>query len=263
MLAAFLITFREALEAVLVIGVIITLLKKLKQPILVREVWWGMIAALITSVAIGYGISELLGGLTDYARELLEGSLMLLAVALLTVMIFWLARQESVAERLRIRVAEKITQQVKLGVAAVAFFSVLREGIETVIFLFAASQLDPVGAFQGFLTGILGAISIGYIFFAGLSCAPLRRFFQITNVLLLLFAAGVAANAIGVLQGIGLLPFGLMELYNLQTALNDHELPGLIFRALFGYNDNPTVLELLVYLTYIVPVGALLWRRTR
>jgi len=167
MIAGFLITLRETLEAILVVGIVLAYLVKTNQPGYRKFVWWGVLFGILVSVAGALILTTLFGGLSGRTEETFEGVLMFIAAGLLTTMILWMAKQgRYVAQELQERVFHEISEQHAVGILALVFFAVLREGIETVIFLGAASRVEETGIL-GPLLGIVIAFIIGWLFFWG------------------------------------------------------------------------------------------------
>jgi len=261
MFSAFLLTFREALEAVLVAGIVSAFLIRIGEQARLRYVWLGGAMGVLAALAAAWGIHNILGELSAHITNIIEGVLMLLAGGLVTIMIFWMLRHERVAANIKAKVHAHISAGQASGIAIIVFLAVFREGTELAIFLFAADRLASNNILAGFIVGIAAAAALGFAFFTGIAKASLKIFFRVTNILLLLFAAGIIAHGIHELQGAGLLQIGMQELFNIQAWLPDKTMPGSILRALFGYNDNPSVLEGIAYLTYIAPVAYFLTRR--
>jgi len=261
MFPSFLLTFREVLEAVLVAGIVTTFLIRIGETARLRYVWLGIAAGVIAALTAAWGIHMTLGELPARIEEIAEGVLMLLAGALITSMIFWMLQQERVAEKIHAKIHAHISTGQAWGIALIVFLAVFREGTELAIFLFATDSLTAGDMLTGVATGMLAAVALGWAFFAGIARASLHTFFRVTNILLLLFAAGIIAHGVHELQEAGLISYGMTELFNIKAVLNDKEMPGNILRALFGYNDNPTLLESAVYIGYILPVGYFLFRR--
>ncbi len=177
-------------------------------------------------------------------------------------------RQRHLAAELRDRVAAQVSRSRRLGLFALVFTAVLREGIETVIFLGAASFASPNSSLLAGLGGIVTAILIGYAMFAGSMKLNVRRFFTITSVLLILFAAGLVAHGIHELQEANLVPTIIEHVWDLNPPVNpdgSHPLlhengyVGSILTSLFGYNGNPSLVEVASWVGYLLFVF-MLWR---
>jgi high-affinity iron transporter len=269
MIASFFITFREALEAALIVGIVLGYLARTGQARYNRIVYLAIGAAVAASFAGAALFNTVAGGFTGRAEQIFEGATMLIGAALLTTMILWMMGQRRVATELRQKVATTVAGAQGSGLFALVFVSVLREGVETVIFLGAASFAATDYSFAGALAGLLVAGLLGYAIFAGSLRLDLRKFFTVTSILLILFAAGLAAQGVHELQEAHVLPVVLEHVWDVNPPLNPngsypllHEngALGSILKALFGYNGNPSLLELVTYLGYLLLVSVL-WRR--
>jgi high-affinity iron transporter len=269
MIASFVITFREALEAALIVGIVLGYLARTKQTRYNAVVYLAIAAAAAASIAGAMLFTRVAGGFTGRAEEIFEGVTMLVGAGLLTTMILWMMKQRNVAAELRDRVASEVAQAQVVGLFSLVFVSVLREGIETVIFLGAASFVSADSNLIGGLVGLLAAAILGYLIFAGSMRLDLRKFFTVTSILLILFAAGLVAHGVHELQEAGLIPLVMEHVWDINPALNpDGSYPllhengfmGSVLKALVGYNGNPSLLEVMSYLGYLVLV-AVLWRR--
>jgi high-affinity iron transporter len=269
MIASFVITFREALEAALIVGIVLGYLARTGQTRYNRIVYLAIGAAVAASVAGAALFNGIAGGFTGQAEQIFEGATMLIGAALLTTMILWMMGQRRVATELREKLATTVAEAQRLGLFALVFVSVLREGIETVIFLGAASFAAADYSLVGALGGLLVAGLLGYAIFAGSMRLDLGKFFTVTSILLVLFAAGLAAHGVHELQEAGLIPVVVEHVWDVNPALHaDGSYPllhengslGSVLKALFGYNGNPSLLELMTYLVYLLLVS-ILWRR--
>ena len=269
MIASFIITFREALEAALIVGIVLGYLAKTNQTRYNRVVYLAIGAAIAASIAGALAFTRIAGGFTGRVEQIFEGAAMLIGAALLTTMILWMMKQRHVAAELRERVAAEVAESHRLGLFALVFVSVLREGIETVIFLGAASFVSAGNSLIGALAGLLAAGVLGYAIFAGSMKLDLRKFFTVTSILLILFAAGLVAHGVHELQEAGIVPVVVEHVWDINPALNPdgsypllHEngLVGSILMTLVGYNGNPSLLEVASYVGYLLLVFGL-WRR--
>lgn len=269
MLPSLLITFRETLEAALVVGIVLGYLARVGQARHKKVVALGVAVGVAASVLGALLFHWLAAGFTGRAEEIFEGVTMLLGAALLTTMILWMMRQSRVAAELEERVAEELSRARRLGLFALVFVAVLREGIETVIFLGAASFAAGGSSLAGAVAGILAAVLLGYAIFVGSLKVSLKQFFAVTNVLLILFAAGLVAHGLHELQEAGVVPVIVEHVWDINPSLqSDGRYPllhedgyvGSILKGLFGYNGDPSLLEVVSYLGYLLLV-ATLWAR--
>lgn len=264
--ASLLITLREGLEAALIISIILAFLSRMGQPKQFRSVWLGTGAAVAASLVAGAIVFWTAGELSGRAEEVFEGTAMLVAVAVLSYMVLWMRKQ---ARSLKAHLEAQVESALKTGstfaMALLAFVVVIREGIETVLFLFSAWRVeeDTVALFLGGLIGLTVAIAIGYLGYKGSRFINLRTFFNVTGVLLVFFAAGLLAHGIHEFQEAGIFPIVLEEVWNTNGVLSEQAGLGSFLKALFGYNGNPELLEVLSYFTYLVGVLWIYFRPAR
>ena len=190
-MGSFVIVLREGFEAALLVGLILGVLNKTGQREHVRAVWTGVAAALATAVVIGAILFAAVGELEGNAEALYEGTAMLLAACVVTWMVFWMRKQaRTLGGHLRSQVSSAIVAGGGFALASVAFIGVAREGLESALFLFASVGDDGVVATViGGSLGALAAVTLGYLFYGGAIRLDLRRFFMVTGVLVIGFAA--------------------------------------------------------------------------
>jgi high-affinity iron transporter len=190
-MGSFVIVLREGFEAALMVGLILGVLRKTGQREHVRSVWIGTIAALVSSAVIGAILFAAVGELSGQAEKLYEGTAMLLAAAVVTWMVFWMRKQaRTLGGHLRSQVSTALIAGGGLALASVAFIGVSREGLESALFLFAS--VGDTGVTQTLIGGGLGAlaaVTLGILFYKGSIRLDLRRFFMVTGVLVIGFAA--------------------------------------------------------------------------
>jgi high-affinity iron transporter len=267
MFQSFIIMFRETLEAALIVGIVLGYLNKSGQRRQAPAVYLGILAGVAASVLAAYGFMRWAGGFSGRREELFEGVMMLAGALLLTTLILWMMRRSNRAAAIERRVERGLSR--KSGLFLLVFVSILREGVESVIFLSAVAGASGVRSLPGALLGLTAALVLGVGLFYGLIHIRLSRFFAVTNVLLILFAAGLVAHGLHELQEAGLVPTVVEHVYDINPAVTSpgsypllHEKGhlGSIATGLFGYNGNPSLLELAGYLLYLGAV-ALLWLR--
>lgn len=198
MVSSFVIVLREAFEAALVLGLVFACLRKIGHTReQARAVWAGTAAAVAVATALGALIFAVAGQLEGDAERLYEGFAMLLAAVVLTGMLFWMRRQAaSIGGALRAQVTAAVSSGGTLGLALVAFVAVAREGIETALFLFASVGEDgALSTVVGAALGLAAAVGLGVAFYRGSLRMDLGRFFLVTGVLVILFAAYLLAGA--------------------------------------------------------------------
>jgi high-affinity iron transporter len=263
--AAFVIALREGIEAALIVSILLAYLKQLGRSDASRLVWWGTGLAVLLSAALGTAIFTVGADFEGTSEQVFEGLVTLTAVGVLTWMIFWMRRQGA---RIKSDLQHKVDTALVAGglaLAALAFFAVLREGVETALFLFAAAEGTAVegGGISAQLVGaVLGlgvAVVLGVLLYRGGIRMNLRTFFRVTGVILIVVAAGLFAYSIHELQEAGWFPILETQAFEL-ASLPDDEGVGAILRGLLGYNADPTVLEVIAWLSYLVVIGALYLR---
>lgn len=268
MIASFIITFRETLEAALIVGIILAYLLKTKKTKYNNLVHMGVVSAVVASIIGAFLFNNLAGGFTGTAEQIFEGVAMLSAAFLLTFMIMWMMKQRHVIHELHEKLDIEIKEQHKVGLFMVVFVSVLREGIETVLFLGAASFVSGENSMVGAITGIIAAVILGYFMFVASKKINLKKFFNATSAILVFFAAGLVAHGVHEFQEAKLLPTYVEHVWDINPALNlDGSFPamhekgavGSILKGLLGYNGNPSLIEVFSYLVYLV-FAFVLWK---
>lgn len=283
---AFFIVLREVLEACLVVGIVLAYLSKIGATQYNKWVWIGAGAGVAGSVAVGLGLGIAFWisgeqGFTGKAEKTFEGVAFLVAAALLTWMIIWMmtmgkALQTNMEKKLdNIIDSDESDSKRRLSIFLMVFVQVLREGIETVIFLIGTSKADEQGGWKAIpLPGILAllvGLAISYLVFKGLLELDIVKFFTISGLILIGFAAGLVSHAFHEIQEID--AFGTWEvdtdagevrewynhpLWSTEFCCNDksNEFFAML-RALFGYQDKPTFIEWATYFAYWLIVIAI------
>jgi high-affinity iron transporter len=271
MLAGFLLALREGIEAALIISIVLGMLKKMNRYDRAPVVWLGVAGASAISVAVAIVLNVLGAEFEGAAEQAFEGFTMLFAAAVLTWMIFWMQKQgRQIQKGLEADVREALSGGQTVALFSVAFFAVLREGIELALFLTAVNFSAPaVGAeapILGWLGGILGLIAaaiIGWLLYESAIKLNLRRFFQFTSIVLIFFAAGLVGHAVHEFNELGWIPSVVEHVYDFNPIVPETTTAGLFLKALFGYNGNPSLTEMLAYLGYFVIVLGLVWYLNR
>jgi high-affinity iron transporter len=250
------IMLREGLEAALIVGIVAAYLVKTGRRDTLPAVWIGVAAAVALSIAVAAIAGLTVGELPFVVQELIGGIATLIAVGVLTWMLFWMRRQgRHMKGELEQGIDQALIGGSLLGLAGVAFVSVAREGLETVLFLsvvFSAAAPGPEPAI-GAVLGLAVAVGIGIAIFAFGVRVDLRRFFQVTAVILIFVAAGLCAYAVhefgeaGVIANSG-------TLFDISDVLPESSPLGAVLAGLFGYRSAPTPLEVVAYFAYLIPV---------
>lgn len=260
MIPSFLITFRETFEAALVIGIMLGYLTKTDNGPYRKYVFAGTLGGIALSILAAIAFSMVAGGFAGANEQIFEGTTMIVASFLVTTMIVWMAGQQNMGERIRRKVKGDIDKKYGIGIALFSLFSVFREGVEIVLFLNAAAFSAGSSSAFGASAGVIGALGISYLFFKAIVKLNLRHFFLITGTMLTLVAAGLFAHGLHEFQEAGIIPFLSTEAWNTKIFLDDKSALGSMARSIFGYNDNPTHLEVLGYIAFLAGV-AFFWNR--
>lgn len=269
-LPSFIITFREALEAALVIGIIAAYIAKLGRNDLNRYLFAGVVAALIASTGVALIFKAVYGGLEGTAEQLFEGGAALTAAAVLTYMIFWMAaNSKKIKGELQEKVDVSISKGEMLGIAVLSFIAVFREGVETVLFLGTLALSSPVDTLAGFALGLIVVVLLSAVMFKGIFRLDMSKFFKYTSILLILFSAGMVAMGVHELNEAGIIPPVVEHIWDINPPVNPdgsyslfHEngAAGSILKSLIGYNGNPSLTELIAYFGYWVFIGIFIYR---
>lgn len=252
MFSSGLITFRETLEAALVVGVILSYLSRLNQHSFKKFVWFGVLSGIGISLILAVLLELFLGGLKGKTEELFEGILMLVTAGFLTWMILWIHRQKDIIKNMKQKVVQHVEKGYGLGIFFLIATSVFREGTETVLYIKAMSLTGVNNQFLGAVIGIIAALGIGYGIFILAMKVNLEKVFNVTGIFLLLFAAGLVAHGVHEFQEVGFLPvFSFDPIFNISSFLDHKSTIGSILRTLFGYTSKPTLFELFSYGIYI------------
>lgn len=255
MFPAGLITFRETLEAVLVVGIVLTFLAKTRLEVFRRFVWSGVLTGILIAVMLAFALQAMFGGLEGRVEEIFEGVLMLVTAGFLTWMILWVHRQKDVAKKIKEKVAIHAEKGYGLGIFFLVATSVFREGTETVLYLTAASRIGVSNQLLGATLGLVLALVLGYGLFAWAMKVNLSTVFNTTSIFLILFAAGLVAHGVHEFQEAGILPiFAFDPLFNISHILDHKSTFGSFLRTLFGYTSKPTILEFVSYASYVLGI---------
>jgi high-affinity iron transporter len=264
MLPSYILSLREGLEAALVIGIVLSSLRQMRRQDMTSAVWAGAGSAALLSLLLAILLTRLGLELKDPTEAIFEGITMLLAAGILTWMIFWMTQR---ARNMKAELESSVQSASRTGkwsLFGLAFIAVLREGVELALFLTAATFSST--AYQTILGTFLGlgtAILLGWSFFATTVRLDLRRFFQVTGLLLILFSAGLVARGVSELVQVGWVPALIEHVWNLGGLVSTESVLGQTLGALFGYSANPSLMQVLAYAGYFVAVLLGLWASGR
>ena len=264
-LANFLIALREGVEAALIVGVVAAYLVKVGRKNLLPKVWLGVVIAAAIPLSLGAIMTWGPYTLSFQAQEILGGTLSLVAVAMVTWMILWMSsNSRQFARKLREDTAAQLASGSDWGVVWIAFIAVVREGIETALFVWATIKSSAENAIAapalGVVTGLLVAVVIGWLIYTGAARINLSIFFNITGLLLIFVAAGIVSYGIGDLQEASVIPGWGTHIYDITAYLDGSLYSWLttsswwwtLLEAMFNANASPTHLQLIGWVLYIV-----------
>jgi high-affinity iron transporter len=253
---------REGVEAALIVSIVLAYLAKTGNRQHFGRIWLGAGAAIAVSVIVGVVLFVTIGGLEEPYEQIFEGIAMLVAAGVVTWMLFWMRRQAaSVKGDLQAKVDRAIDEGTAWGLSLLAFTAVIREGIETSLFLVGQANSTDASAPSVLLGALIGlgiATLLGYGFYRGSRRINLATFFRWTGVGLVFIAAGLLSHAVHEFIEVGVIPFGTQTAYDISHILPDDaaggNLVGQFLRALFGYSAKPEVTTLVVHVAYVVTV---------
>jgi high-affinity iron transporter len=255
---AFVTLLREGFEATLLVAIVLAYLVKIGRREDFRQVWYGVGAAVAVSLAVGAALFVTAGGLEGTAEYVFEGTAMWVAVGFLTYMVLWMRRESrTVAQGIRRGVDSAVEKGTQLALISLVFVMVVREGIETALFIFGITQTStPLQVALGAALGVAAAVALGYAVYAGGKRINLGSFFKITGVLLILVAAGLLAHGVAEFQEAGLLP-ELVPLWDVSGApvVGEESLVSELLTAFFGWDPEANLLEVIAWAAYLLAVG--------
>jgi len=263
LLPTFIIGLREGLEASLIVGIIAAFLAQRGETRALRYVFVGVIAAALICAAVAVGLYLVGLSLPFKQRETMEGILSLVAVAGVTYMIVWIRRHaRDMRKNLESDAAHALMKGSAWALVAMAFLAVLREGLETAVFMLAAFQgsTAPLATGLGAVLGVVVAVALGYGIFRGGLRINMAKFFGITGFILVLVAAGLLATAVHDLAEAGIITVGQQPALDLSWLIAPGSIIAALMTGLFGFQPVPTVAEVTVWLLYAVPMSLyVLW----
>jgi high-affinity iron transporter len=255
--ASYLIGLRDGLEAALVVTILLTVVSRSQRRDALVPLWTGVGLAVVAAATLGAILTYVATSLLSGVRlEWFEAITSLIAVALVTWMIFWMRRS---ARTIKADLTGKLTDALGMGpaaIAALAFIAVIREGIEMVLLVFASAQAvsQTAAPLVGVVSGVATAVLLGWLMYAAVAKVNLGRLFTWTGVLLILVAAGIAKYAVHGFQAAGALPGGTNIAYDLSTTVEPTSWYGTVLTATVNLTPSATVLEIAVWLAYAIGI---------
>lgn len=268
MFPSFLIGLREGLEAALIVAILVAYLVKTSNGHALRRLWMGVGAAIALSVGLGLALTFVSEELSEEAAEAFAGITSLLAVALITWMIFWMATNARHIKAHLHGEMDRALQTSTVAVAMVAFLAVIREGLETAIFLWAGirSSGEATTAVVGAILGLATAVVLGFLMYRGAVRLNLTALFTWTGALLVIVAGGILRYAVHEFQELGWLPGEDNVAFDLTSTFPADGVIATFARGLLSITPKMTWLEVVVWLAYVIPtLAAFFWvisRRT-
>ena len=253
MLASFLLSLREGLEAALIIGIVLGVLLKINRTELNKTVWLGAGVAAVLSFVAAIGMNQLGMKFEGRGEQIFEGFAMFLATGVLTWMILWMHNTAgNLKSEIETKTKDAVQGKGQKALFILAFLAVFREGIELALFLLAAQKTSsPTQTFIGALSGLAGAAILGWMLFTSTRKLNMRNFFRVTNVLLIIFAAGLVAHGVHEFNEAGIIPPVIEHVWDVNGFVNENSELGLVLKALVGYNGNPSLTEVIAYVAYL------------
>jgi high-affinity iron transporter len=260
MLGALIIVFREAIEAGLIVGIVLAVTRGLSgsRLVIVAGVLAGIVGASLVAAFAG-AIGEALAGI---GQEIFNASILLIAVVMLTWHNVWMAShgRELAAGVKRVGEAVRSGSQSIVALGVVCAVAVMREGSEVALFMYglvAAGGSTMRELLIGSLLGLAAGVGVTALTYLGLAAIPQRRLFAVTTALISLLAAGLAAQAVLFLQQAGVLTMLSGTAWDTSAILSDTSLFGRVLHTLIGYSDQPSVLQVVVYVLTLAVIIAL------
>lgn len=259
MLAAFVVLLREGFEASLLVAIVLAYLTRIGHHKQRRQVWFGVGAAIAVSVVLAGFLFATVGELEGPAEKIFEACALFLAVGFLTYMVLWMRRESrALAGNIRREVDSAVGRGGGIALALLVFVMVLREGIETSLFVFGITRAStPLQTTFGAAAGILAAVGLGYAVYVLGTRINLGAFFKYTGAFLIIVAAGLLAQGIVGIQEAGLAPAFFYPLWDVteMPVLGAKSAFGQFLGILVGWDPRPDLLEFSVWLVYLLVVG--------
>ena len=256
MLSTFVIALREGLEAALIVGILVAYIVRTDRRHLIKPLWSGVTAAIAASLGLGAILSFTSAELTPRGEELFAGLTSFIAVALVTWMVFWMKRT---ARTLRDELHGKVDSAIMGGpisLALVAFFAVVREGLETALFIY--TNFKTVGAASsatvGLILGLTVAVALGYLIYNRSVKINLSKFFTVTGVALVVVAAGVLSYGIHEVQELGWLPGADTFIWDVTPWIAKESILGSVLGGTIGFDTTTSVVQFIAWSAYLIAV---------
>jgi len=256
MLNTLIIALREGLEAALIIGILVAYIVKTNRHGYLKPLWLGVAAAILLSIVLGAFLSFSSVSLSERGEELFAGITSFIAVGLVTWMVFWMKRT---ARTLKNELETKVDNAAVTGpiaIAAAAFFAVIREGLETSLFVYANFKTvsDTTSSAVGLIIGFAIAITLGYLIYKRSIKMNLSKFFTYTGVALIIVAAGVLSYGVHEFQELGFLPGPDAFVWDVTSVIAKDSVVGAALAGTIGFDTTTSWLQLAVWAAYIIAV---------
>lgn len=275
------LAFREGIEAVLVIVIILLYLKNTDQRFYYKYVYIGSALAIISSIIFAIVFTALFGEFSGPAEQIFEGVAFITSGIFVMTLVLWMSKE---GPKMKKHLEEKVEFSIESGrvfsLVILTYIIIIREGIELILLLTGATSvgsLNQVDVILGSLTGLGISVGLGLLIYYRVKSINLTKFFKVTNVILILFVAGLITYGIHELIEAGVVNPIIQEVWNIKHILPEKfpdgnpltpewlEIVGSLLKALFGYNANPSLLEIIIYPSILISVGIIslkLWKRT-
>jgi len=256
MLSTFIIALREGLEAALIVGILVAYLVKTGRKSLLVPLWAGVALAVVVSLATGAFLTITSTELSARGEEFFAGTTSFLAVGFVTWMVFWMKRT---ARHLKGQLEGQMSTAVLAGplaLAAAAFFAVVREGLETSLFIYANFKTvsSTPSATVGLVLGLGLAITLGYLIYRSSIKINLSKFFNYTGIALVVVAAGVLSYGIHEYQELGWLPGADFFVWDVTSVIAKESLLGGVLAGTIGFDTTTSLLQFVLWAAYLAVV---------
>ncbi|MFX1593450.1 MAG: FTR1 family protein, partial [Promethearchaeota archaeon] len=257
-------------------------LKKTEQSFYNKYVYIGIVLAIASSIIFALLFTALFGGFTGILEQFFEGITFIVSGIFILTLVFWISKEgPKMRKNLEEKIEESIKTQKMFSISIIAFIIILREGIELILLLTGTASigsLDHINVILGAITGLGISILIGFLVFFGIKSINLKLFFKVTNIMLILFAVGLITFGIHEFIEAGIINPIIEEFWNIKHILPESypdgnpstsvflEIIGALLKALFGYNANPSLLEVIIYPLLLVSIGLIsvwIWRKNK